>query len=666
MSSDEERRPSINHRYYLMAIIGFVAVNALFFTVFDPLTWTERICLGAYVVAQALLVVACWNLVMLPLDVMWPNARWTSWLHGLFAPVLVLLAIDYLLFTIIELHLLRWVKDVWLARGFESLVRTIIWTNVPSGVLFGLTFLTLVVAPVAGMLAYRSTMSGRAGSSGWGVFARVLVVLAIGATILYAEEAASLHVMRAVVIKDKYRIFPIPTKLVKAPTEILSIPVRVKPLRDPARVAGGLDRLRVTSRSRPHVFLFAIETLRADVVDAEVAPNLYRFAQENMRVPLAYASGNYSVTAFHSLFTANHALYVDVERQRGDALGSVPLRIFRQLGYDIHLLASWDFSLNEHAFGRGRRLASTFVDSRTLTSRPFTPVDRHETIQEWRAQWEVLGESLTALDRRVVELFGKHPALTAEGPQFLITYVGSAHWPYYWPEDWRPRFEPYTDFFRGQFLYSLAERRRLMMNRYRNSVQFVDSLFGAMIRRLKDAGLYEDSIVVVLGDHGDEIYDHSRVGRGHLHNVEIAIPLAFKFERGGARDANRFNDKLGATVNVLPTVLDGLGVEGNYAALFDGESLFKTVGTIGVSSNEIAAAEKALVVYTRQHKAFFDIDRGDPTAARRLRLLQLTDDRDGLLAPLGSGMAYADFLNRSFAALFRGESSLPFVLGEGH
>jgi arylsulfatase A-like enzyme len=381
-------------------------------------------------------------------------------------------------------------------------------------------------------------------------------------------------------------------------------------------------------------------------------------------VPHAYASGNYSVTAFHSLFTANHALYVNAERTRGDREGSAPLRVFRRIGYDIHLLASWDFSLNEYAFGDGRRLAATFVDSRTLMARGFTPADAHQTLQEWVAQWRLLGESLTKLDQRVVDLFVEHPALKAKRPQLVITYLGSTHWPYYWAGDRLARFEPYTDFMRGQFLYSLGERRRLMMNRYWNSVHYVDSLFGAMVDHLKRVGLYEDAIVVVLGDHGDEIYDHSRIGRGHLLNPEIRVPLVFKFERERRHTGVRFDEQIATTVSVLPTVLDHLGVGGEYVTLFDGASLFRGSGEVGVSWNEVASAEKALVVITRRHKAFFDIAREDPTKAQRLRLLEIRDSQDNLLAPLqpGTPATYMEFLMRNFPAMFRSTSSLPFVV----
>jgi membrane-anchored protein YejM (alkaline phosphatase superfamily) len=261
-----------------MAFVGFGLVNSLFLTRFESLAPVEWMCLALYVVGQALLVVACWNLLLLLVVRLLPSPRWSLVLHGLFASVLVLLVIDYALFTLIELHLIRWVKDVWSAQGFAFLVRTIVWTNMPALLVVGLSLLAFVVAPIVGSVLYLLTLRRSEAISHTRMVVYLTGAVVIGVATLLAEGAISLRTMRPTVFKDKYRILPLPTRVVAAPGEILSVPITVKPLRDPQEVARQLKRIAVPAGRQPNVFVFAIETLRADAITPEVAPNLYRFA----------------------------------------------------------------------------------------------------------------------------------------------------------------------------------------------------------------------------------------------------------------------------------------------------------------------------------------------------------------------------------------------------
>ncbi len=47
-------------------------------------------------------------------------------------------------------------------------------------------------------------------------------------------------------------------------------------------------------------------------------------------------------------------------------------------------------------------------------------------------------------------------------------------------------------------------------NRYLNSIAYVDSLMKQMLDSLKEKGLYEKTLIVITGDHGEEFLDEGK------------------------------------------------------------------------------------------------------------------------------------------------------------
>ncbi len=95
-------------------------------------------------------------------------------------------------------------------------------------------------------------------------------------------------------------------------------------------------------------------------------------------------------------------------------------------------------------------------------------------------------------------------------------------------------------------------------NRYLNSVRYVDFFVKNLIEQYKELGLYDDTIFVFYGDHGEAFGEHGRYQHDNVPYEEgLRIPLLI-LDPGRRQDGRR----VGAPVNqldVLPTVLDLLG-----------------------------------------------------------------------------------------------------------
>ncbi len=116
---------------------------------------------------------------------------------------------------------------------------------------------------------------------------------------------------------------------------------------------------------------------------------------------------------------------------------------------------------------------------------------------------------------------------------------------------------------------------RLGFQRHLVSVGYADLLLGRLIDRLESQGQWRDSMVVVTADHGVAFDPGSALRPANedtvneVHNVPLFVKLP------GQEDAE-VDDRDAATVDILPTVIDVMAVDVDWA--FDGRSLLGSPG----------------------------------------------------------------------------------------
>ena len=99
-----------------------------------------------------------------------------------------------------------------------------------------------------------------------------------------------------------------------------------------------------------------------------------------------------------------------------------------------------------------------------------------------------------------------------------------------------------------------------LLNRYLNCLRLQDIFLENLIEQYKELGLYEDTIFVIYGDHGEGFGEHGRyVHENNPYEESLRVPLLIHCEeylRKGERFAGLSNH-----LDILPTVLDLLGYE---------------------------------------------------------------------------------------------------------
>ncbi len=140
----------------------------------------------------------------------------------------------------------------------------------------------------------------------------------------------------------------------------------------------------------------------------------------------------------------------------------------------------------------------------------------------------------------------------ASKPFFAMMWTYQTHYPYYTSGN-EKNYTPNDS----------------ILNRYLNAVNHSDMVLGKIIEELKAKRLFESTLVVVIGDHGEAFGEHnqithaSKIYEENLHIPFVLINPAFTGERRSG---------IGGMVDVAPTIMNVIGFDPNEK--WQGQSLF--------------------------------------------------------------------------------------------
>ncbi len=161
--------------------------------------------------------------------------------------------------------------------------------------------------------------------------------------------------------------------------------------------------------------------------------------------------------------------------------------------------------------------------------------------------------------------------------------------------------------------FNLTEEEHVeSLRHYLAFVSFEDELFGKVIERLKKKGIWENTYVIYMSDHGDYAGSHGLWSKGHpCFREAYRIPLLVG---GGLVRQKREVDAMVSITDVAPTVLDMAGLK-PYRKL-SGESLLPFIEGKGdekdwrnyhftqTNGNEVYGIQRA--VWDRKWKYVFN------------------------------------------------------------
>ena len=335
--------------------------------------------------------------------------------------------------------------------------------------------------------------------------------------------------------------------------------------------------------ARPNVLLVSMDTTRADHLSAygyerDTTPHLRELARQGVLFDTAYAPSATTGPSHASLFTS---LYPVTHRvlKNGYPLASeyeTLAEILTREGFETAAVVS-SYVLNarfgyDQGFGAydddvSQGVAPSGVtqwEGRTIEGRFYGRAD------------DTTRRALGWLDSR------EHP----ERPFFLFAHYFDPHSPYVSPAGYKPPFEPGS---------KVALKLYRTIYFYDTVISYTDQEIGRLLAGLGERGLARDTIVVVVGDHGEGLMQHGHMYHGvHIYEEGVRVPLIVRWP--GVIEPGRALAGPVQLMDLAPTLLDLIGINGGSA--FQGESL---AGRL--LDDEPGDPERSIYLYRRPYAA---------------------------------------------------------------
>ncbi|NOR13136.1 MAG: sulfatase-like hydrolase/transferase [Candidatus Aminicenantes bacterium] len=318
----------------------------------------------------------------------------------------------------------------------------------------------------------------------------------------------------------------------------------------------------------PNVILISLDTLRADHLKCygygrETSSHIDRLAADGALFRNTYSSTSWTLPSHMSLLTSldnrNHGVnkanpYLD--------FSIVTLAdLLRKNGYLTHAITGG--ALVSHRFGFSKGFDS-YREFKRSQRHPRSAEILFRHFNQWvsknKDKWFFL----------FLHTYQTHDPYTCPSPYNSAFFHGK-HMP--WKEgdmekilfgDKRKNHVPFRS------LSSLEQENIIAL--YDGEIHYTDEvLIGPLIEKLKELGLYQNTMIVLTSDHGEEFFDHGAWYHGHtLYNELIQIPLIIKFPHSEYRH-QRISDTV-RIVDIMPTILEQLDIDYSPYGL-DGTSL---------------------------------------------------------------------------------------------
>lgn len=255
-----------------------------------------------------------------------------------------------------------------------------------------------------------------------------------------------------------------------------------------------------------NLVLIVLESTRGDVmgkrVDGQVvAPNLEALARSGSSAAEAYSHVGFTTASLKSIFTG----------QLEPTLGAPSLfHDLKQAGYRIAVFSGQPEDFGDISAITGMRSsADIFADADAMKA---------DRAFGFAAQGSLLVDEsrlIAEFDRRL----GK-PADWAK-PTFVYFNFQSPHFPYH-HDGMTDRIEK-NPIPRGEIN---AANRDHVQRTYWNAVAYSDAMIGRVIARLKQLGIWDDTLLVVTADHGESLFEDGFLGHGHrINRIQTHVPL---------------------------------------------------------------------------------------------------------------------------------------------
>jgi arylsulfatase A-like enzyme len=360
----------------------------------------------------------------------------------------------------------------------------------------------------------------------------------------------------------------------------------------------------LADKSRPNVIWITIDTLREDHLSCygygrKTSPNLDRLADEGLLFTGAYAQAPWTTWSVCSFLTSRYPETIGLSKTTltGDNPSVLDNRyltlgeVLRDYGYSTAAVNS------NGNISKGRNCLQGFdwVDEKpAFYEKPFSSIT--SSAIKWLRQ-------------------------PKSSNFFLFMFYLGPHGPYvkekgfdFSSDSYQGPFKSRCDIYQPAEAHAMATSatdRQQGISLYDSCIARTDAEIGRLVEYLKRNGLYDNTMIIVTADHGEEFMEHGGLGHGDtLYNELLHVPLVVKLP---GQHRKRVIPGSFALANLYPSILKTIGFSppsGRAGFGFELNSIRAVPNSYVFSSTEFLKPLRSVLEYPYKYILSLDTGKG--------------------------------------------------------
>lgn len=306
------------------------------------------------------------------------------------------------------------------------------------------------------------------------------------------------------------------------------------------------------NKKTKNIMFIVLDSWRYDTFSEEISPNTFRFVKQNNGVIFDnhYSTGNATRTGIFGLFYGIPGTYWDSFLR--NSIPSLFITTLQKENYNIGIFTSAKVTAPEFD-----RTAFVTIKNLRISSKDGSASSRDKQItDDWLAWYKLRDTSR---------------------PTFSFLFYDAPH-AYDFPDDFSVKFKPIGDL--NYMTLSNDTDPLPIFNRYKQSVYYDDYLLQNIYDELVESGSLDNTILIITGDHAQEMNDNKLGFWGHNGNyTDAQTKVPFIIIGGKELESLKNNSaKITSHEDVVPTLMKHyLYVKNDISDYSTGYDLFNSI-----------------------------------------------------------------------------------------
>jgi len=289
---------------------------------------------------------------------------------------------------------------------------------------------------------------------------------------------------------------------------------------------------QVEQQKQPNIIWLMAEDIGLDIecygMQAVKTPNLNKLAEEGIKFTNCFCTNSICSPSRSAMMTGVHQNKINAQHHRSNR--NIPLQNpYKPMTYHLREAGYTCILGSDLVMGKGRKIDVNF---------------KHKALGDWDGKTNF-------------GLFDKVDKITpADQPFFAQVQLVATHRGDWW-DDVRSKSNHPVNPDSVVLPPYMADHPDIRMDwaKYLDQMEYIDNEVGMIIQDLKDKGLYDNTVIIFIGDNGR----CNIRGKGYLFDPGLHIPLIVHWPTGIG--PNQVNADVVSTTDITATILDLAGVK---------------------------------------------------------------------------------------------------------